>query len=1620
MDDTIAVRFLFTLLLLTAVLIQPAAREIPLPEEEAPASLFSTQLGDSDVQLFLEGRWRSELTAGFGYTYDGRTGELYPSTLPELSEGIAFSQQPNLTLSLWLRERYFFETVITEEQELETFLFGYNGDPGDPVEKVRLGNSDLGMGDFGYLSLPAASRDSFGAYGLFNGSSSTHHLAARFDPAGRAHKAYLGRNQIEEERLSAESYVRGRFFVLPDANVSNLRVFMEDPDGSFTGGSTTFKELGAEEMSVSAEDGLVYLREPADGRVAVYYTVNGGTEIGDGTLGIASLPGSNPGPNGQNTTLLETQDDYLDLSRSPENFNWSKNYLGIDFDVHRQVTLDGNDCLLLHVPGKWSPFELQSVYRPQSRPDDPEQLELQLVQREARSGERVDFLLFQEELVRLPAGSSLRDPVARYPLYTYGLNERAYYGPEAPGLDGDPERELLFQQLSPVSGFLQEEEALPGSIQVLRDGRQVSAYSFDPATGEVSFFYPVGQNERIDIFYRSPEAASAGSGDLLLASANRFSFSDELAGSLDFGLRWNAGGQSYTVEQSEAEGSLLTSGGLEYESESFGASLQGAVGVHNPNTTGYRRLLGMGEGGVPVPLLSDGLYPAPPLPNPPFSESALNFTKGNRGALLFRDYYSSSFAGGQLLQKYSWDPPSDQTYAYGERVGPYLAATGSETPGNTAVFQYDLGSGEWVGGLIPLVKGEKPLDLSNKKALTFQAKHLGFNPKDLSPIGNVNVHIVFGLLPEDIDSDDKLDQESSRYDDGFSFDHTYGGTPYTMPVAPVIPWAPDRSSKDTEDLNGNGVLNDNEQENIVVKNYTNADFSSGWKRFHIQLAPDEREKLTAVTSVAVYLEETSSPAAGRLLLANPSFTGSSFSASSEGPEITTGTKLLDSGTSSYEQLLSYDDAVRFNGPAPISIPVNRVEWGGAAGLWHTTGYFDAADLEDYRKLSFFMRIEPDAPGQITLSLTNPSNEGVGVQFTPNDNAWHHYTWDLDTGEVTADGTDQGASDIGSPGFTVNRSAANVSRFTIEADTSAAGALEIDEVHLHEPRTAVNAGGRGSLRWEHKEPVLTAGETPLLHSLKLESSVHAETGPLAAGFTPGGASRAGSENVLSFGVLDTSADLNLNGDLYEGRLYATGGYALQLPLFDQFFNIEDSYQEGLTGELERTVSRSSSVGLQCPAAQASGGFRLHWDGDSLSRNWRAEGSVSPEGPFSADAALRLGAVNEDTPHFSLEDLPARFGSSYALYLTDHTAGSEPRRTTEATAALEVNGEAFTFSLSDTLSSRTETAEEYRLAGSNSLNADLFLSVGEENRGQYSLGYSRTVSHAEEHEGRLDYLGDAGANLQRLAGQGYAWIGLPLLELWHASTRSSFTSDSAGFDEGRYKAELSTGYSRSPGSTLSHLFLPGHLHFSALRSLQREQETVRDTLELDGSVRTTALNLFGSLGRYPAFTWYRTEEISHTFGYNAVLPLYTAESEEEEHSFSVQQFIQLQIAKENSITWDGRWELTLPADRQELSLSAEWRHSPGRVSFPAFVELLKEAGKPQLVHTEKLDLYFFNDVENQERELQPLARHTTEFLLDEVGSIGLTAALGYMRRETGAEGGALHTFGGELGITADFTF
>ena len=113
---------------------------------EAPEALFELDIGDAEVDFFLEGTWRASLFGGFGLLI-GPDGELISSPFPGLDTGQVFQQLPDLTFSVWLLNRFFIEaSVIGDflEKDYTYFdqnyiLMGYMGAEEEFLKRLLIG-----------------------------------------------------------------------------------------------------------------------------------------------------------------------------------------------------------------------------------------------------------------------------------------------------------------------------------------------------------------------------------------------------------------------------------------------------------------------------------------------------------------------------------------------------------------------------------------------------------------------------------------------------------------------------------------------------------------------------------------------------------------------------------------------------------------------------------------------------------------------------------------------------------------------------------------------------------------------------------------------------------------------------------------------------------------------------------------------------------------------------------------------------------------------------------------------------------------------------------------------------------------------------------------------------------------------------------------------------------------------------------------------------------------------------------------------------------------------------------------------------------------------------------------
>jgi len=1634
-----AILLLFLLLLPFSLL---PARDIPLPEEEDATSLFDAELEDAEVDFFIQGNWAADIGGGFGFTWGTAVQGVQPAVLPDFTDGYLFNQTPELTLSLWYKNRYFFETTITQEQTLETFLFGYYGNEGEFLQEARIGNTDIGFGEAGPFSIPAASRDSLGAYSLMTTDSTSHQLALRYDPARLEEVHYRGKNLIETSRAGLREYIRGRFFIFPDEDVEDLEVYLQDDEGIYTDGSgRRYRRLDDDDMTSSQSGGVLYLNEQASGDLLVHYT-RGGLPVGDASLGTDALCG--------------VISDRLDLDAPAVDFSFgAAPYLGITpADLERSI--DGKTGLLLYSPGQWSPFELLGSYTSGFGGTlDPVRLDIRLVDKNTSTGLNLPFTAFQDpDLLRIsPESTAVRDHAARYPLLAFSEDYpevSEIYGPRASQSTDPLEKELLAEQLSPVSSFNIGTNALEGSIVILRNDLPATNFSFNPETGEINFFTPPSAGERIDITFRSQTSKAVG-GDLFAVTANKFSFGEYWSADLNVGLRWNADSNAYISEEGEAEGAVLTSGRVQYSTDQFSFSLEGGVNVSNPNTTGRLRLFGMDDSAFPLSPDIENLYPGAPVTASQYTATGGigPFPHSSRGVLFYKDYYDYSFAEGYNLQDYRWDPPDDQVYSYNEnggdnRTGPYLAATGDETEGNAMVLDYVLTSGQWVAGIIPIAAGGGPVDLSHARALTMLVKSLG--PDGTVPNGDIDIHFLLGRLSEDLDNDGLLDEENSPYDQGFSFNLPNGET---AAVAPALTWSPSESLVNSEDLDGNGVLEGSSSvsealdEPFIDDTPRTAGENSptlepgSWYRITIPLDSDDREKLQAANAFEVVLAENSgASASGRLLIADIDLQGTPFTGSTAGSTaLDIYTRSLDPGSSSYRDLLSSGDAVLLNGESVFNTKVLRISWEdtGGSDTFSAAGFSVPVDLGNYESLSFYMKTGSDPPDPLTIIIKNPDDEGMALQFSPPaDTGWSKYTWHLDATKDT-ERISRGGSSIAGGGEDVSnstsglakrkRSAANVNTMIISGTITNADQIELDEIYFHDPVLGIGAGGNTRIEYHRSGEILRFRDAPLISDLDFYQTVYGKQDEYGGGFTEAPAGNLSFSNLLGITIINARLSLDYSGQ-WDGIDYLPGGgYSITVPFFKNKLLFKDGYHENHRQEAI-DITREASLRMET-ARDSTFVFShlLDWDGTELLRSWDSRLR------FGDSDGLSMGLSDEfvsETAEVNMEagDLQERYGRSLSLIYPEYTEGPL-YRTTGHSLDLQWNTERFSATITPSVSSTTFPGEvPFSLNSGSQLEMNLTCEIPSPaaSPGSLLLTYSRSGFLRRDYSTGTDFLSDITEIFGRMPDYPLVWTSAPIHELWSSTTRELFSSYSSDSTSATYGSRGTFTFDRPPGSCWSSLIAPSQFTLSASRILSRQLDGLTDTLNLESAYTATALNLFGSLGRYPAFFWYRTEEISHSAGYSGYFPL--AGSSDQRHEIGVSQLLRLNVNENNTVGMENSWSGDISEERDEVlhdigSLLFWERKREVFWDFP-FREQLKE-GTQFLIHREHLE-FSFTDQNEYTFQYTLLGGHTSEFQLPESGFAKIFGRFGFEQQTVSGSSGRIFQYilAMEIGMEVELRF
>ncbi|MDR1904060.1 MAG: hypothetical protein LBQ88_17455 [Treponema sp.] len=1406
--------------------------------EEAKSELVSMKLGDSAVSLFISGFWKGTLSANWGLASTPLGLNAVSTDSP-----ILFTQEADLTLSLWVADRWFVEASFLDKYSLNTYRAGYQGFEGEAVQYIGIGNTGLDFPRFPYLDLGGDSPSSFGIYGKFGGGDLTLHSLFRYDAAVREERIFAGDRERTYSYVPLDRPIRGRSFVLPHENLDTIPVvYLEDKDGGIVDSNNRRWRLAeAGEYSSSARYGIVEIAIEPPGLVAVSYSF-GGQSIGNMAIDYAGSP-----------FLTDVKNFFagIDLSQYPQPGGGNGKPGKVQFPL--------DTALVIYEPGTFSPFERQSRYQsPTSGSASASVVSLS-------HGERipgyelipVDSTLLDSGVPLYPAGEIKRDIYVLSEdrsgagtrelktLWPLGENHPELYLPGHRKFEED--MGIRFTNYGNSGAYNIGTDVVPGSVEVFRGGLSDPRFSYNSSAGTVSLNNPAGFNEIIRITYlkRSDErrlgSIAAGLGAVYAPENSHF------GAELALGIRWNVDQESFSEEGSTAPGTLGLGAKTSWDYGNFKADITLGFGFEQPDTGGLYRISGMEGNELIISLTGETAF----ISNQPYSPGGL--TGANRAPLVYRNYKDSNLLGASTLMNIDWNAP-----AVSGESGPYPAMDG-QLSSQVLVAEFSLDASQvWTGFQVPLGPEGDMLELAEAVDIPF--RFYGFNGSS----GNFSVYVQFGAMQ----GEDALYLENPNLTvEGKIFPY---GTDAWHENARIITLS--LSDKDRQKLKNARYMR------IIIKE------ESGAVKGRLLVSPPIIRGSLFRPIVAGLTGIDTAPDAAQSVNAEETVQGRAGLAAK------------------YAELIE-----RLHPKKDTNQRVLRVNWknpgqGESVGIDSRLG---AIPLFNYRRFSFFIR-GPEADissgqdfldrgslhvligsGPSSLGSSNstvlealiPLREFAAGQWSKVEICYSG----KDTG-ITVDGrTVSGANFVYRPENSINtgmsssqddgssRSGYIALFISPQGGSLPAGSLTyqgtmeglpdgsmfIDEFILEEgvPSSRVNLGSR--VEWKRSGVVLALLGTPILEDLSVHTAV--ETGLQGNPFEESGENSKAATGQAGMGIsiLGVKLEGNINYSISSISRSWSAGHKLSRAWGP--FSLSERFAVDPSG---RAMLHTLGMGLSAPL-NVSVSADISADEVKLQRKWKTAWNSAPFQKVPLSLSLEAGAFWTENDSNDREDFSvygATWLESWSSILPDLGAAAV-RRETSGLFKLSLGTIPWGVELSLDASSAFSMQ-----AGTTQSATGLRFDV------PFSRENIKTLFRLERKIARSLYytgsnvLDDEKKHIESLEDSIDLWSSIPIYSLFSPGhqeamnamlTRSQNQTEYANFND---KLSLTV---QIPGIYgLPSLFLPQKIEAQLERALYQKLDTLQDTLNLGTSLGFQSLNMFGAFGAMPLFNFYQSDEFSHT--------------------------------------------------------------------------------------------------------------------------------------------------------------
>lgn len=1602
----------------------------PFAEEEAPPSLFNLDRGDTEVDLYILGFWNVSSTYATGVAFHPPlpgSGDrvTFPYVYPGFQTNL-FEQTVDLTLSLWLYERYFFEASFADDSTMNTIAAGYYAAEDELVRELVVGNVPLAVQPYPYQyagspNAAAGNRPTPGAVVRLGTARTYHEFLLQLENSVARRERFVAGAAVQETRIAPQSYLRGRVFVLPDENVEALEVFVEDGDGTVleAGGTRRFRRVEPEsgEYVLVDDQGILRLTDDLTdtGTIAVWYETDAGPVGSVGAGSGAIVP-------------LDTDLTPIDGALLPFDFASGDLFPGVNGSPavdatgadYRLSLADGRDALVLRELGRYSPFEAASFYAaPASAVLDDERTRIRVVRAASRLATEETYTIdtiAAEGLIRVAADSDPRSRGWRYPFAARDYASATMYGPRSSPEVPAGDIEILLEYRTDTTGIVVDPDIVPGTLVVTANGVPLEGAEYDQGTGELVLPEGLDPNATIDLSYRVYQEGG-GDGDLVVVNGNRWSVTDSLYLTFATGLRWTLASQGFSEELDQHPGVVTVSSGITYETDDLLVDSALAVQVSQPDTTGYMRLFGAGESTWSLTPNAEAVFPAafPADAGVGSGIASAPLSSLNRVIAPYRDYWTIDALGNVGLQAYTSTIDAEGD-ASGERMGPYLARSTDEGyTGTVAVLEWDsLEPDEWTGAHLRV--SADPVDLRDATAVTVRYRYLPQNDADTS--GDPEFLLQLGTIAEDLDGDGVIDEGASAVDPGLRFDLADGSFRRAGQYAPALTRA------HSEDGNDDGVLGAEASGAIWSGLVSTAQLrTAGWREVTFELDRDEVERLSAVRGarlIVVNGDAVDAVGAARLLVGQVTVlrTGSATVIDTGGGSVrpSFGEDPLSGAQSLESRYTEVGD--RFN-PDEDDQSVLRLALSGAGSeaiAVETT--VPEISLDRYRTLAVYAYLaEPDpiADGSATVSFrvspyrrADSADASWTVDAATLTGGWHEISVNLDNGEVAVDNAVIDTVSLPSDASSYLR------LFTITASGIDTGTLYVDELHARDPRATAAFAGRVSLDWGVD---IGAGRLSLSQDLAAQSQGfrNAETG------VSGG---TGDTTINRSLYTRSRAEYRLETFRVAGETSArvtglgeTGAFAHELdtPVVPGVVSLEERFRRDYD-YLDPFVDRSLAIAV---GSESLGSHRLEAANrvDALETEQSWDLLTTPPLPERVTFSITVGLSARDLDTVvENNDYGSDWVASSNRFIHVVDDGRMERR---GSATTDLGYGDFLLTLDGAWKNESDTTG----LQNNAIGwvAELPVDIGDPGRRPWRFTPRYTREYEADERRQSDRFGrDAELWSGAIGAEPVVFTAIPVLELFQDGSAPGIdlTTPEGALERRAYRSEGRLQFSRALGSRVRDLFVPSDLELLLDRRRSWEGATLDDERTWQAGITAIAINLFGTQGSRPLTERYESDE----FRTSLVLTL-----TEQVGAMPLGH----RVALENEATLFGfnEAELSLLTSFEQArtavrgdrsaSVTGEIAYTWIRPGYPGIPVFERMEEKPYYRHTESLG-YEASFLEGSLDQSELTLGHDTSLIVGENGRISAFGQIGWLVDPGAYEAGSLQAIGLLLGLEGELRY